>query len=263
MMTANPASAGRSLDVKSKVSPEEWQVRVDLAACFRLIAFYDMTDLTFTHISARVPGQPGQFLINPFHMMFEEITASSLVKCDMDGKVLGETPYTYNPAGFTIHSAILHGRPDVSCVVHTHSTAGMAVSSLECGLLPLTQTSLRFYGALAYHDYEGVALDHDERPRLVKDLAAHQAMVLRNHGLLTAGRSVPEAFVLMHRLEMSCRAQLQAQQTGEKLVSIPDATKRKTHEQQQRLFRSNVPFGDLEWPSLCRMLDRRDPSYRV
>ena len=259
-MTISPHTAGRRLNLAAKVSAEEWQQRVDLAACFRLMAHYEMADLTFTHVSARVPGEPDCFLINPFHVMFEEVTASSLVKIGLDGKVRHDTPYQVNPAGFTIHSAVQAARPDAVCALHTHSTAGIAVSSLECGLLPMSQTALRFHGNLAYHDYEGVAIDHDERPRLARDLGDKGAMVLRNHGLLTVGRSVAEAFVLMHRPEFACRAQLQAQATGTKLVALSDNTL--NHAAQQ--FKSLMPgiYGDLEWPSLLRLCDRLDPSYK-
>jgi ribulose-5-phosphate 4-epimerase/fuculose-1-phosphate aldolase len=260
-MTADPASVSRSMTLQNAVSAEEWRTRVDLAACYRLIAYYEMTDLTFTHISARVPGEDENFLLNPFHMMFEEITASSLVKLGKDGTILDDTPYTYNPAGYTIHSAVFAARPDVSCVLHTHSTAGMAVASMECGLLPLTQTSLRFHNALAYHEYEGVALDLDERPRLARDLGTHYAMILRNHGLLTVGRTVAEAFVLMHRLESACRAQLQAQTAGVKLVALSENVRNHAAGQYQATMKT--PFGDREWPSLRRMMDRLDPTYKM
>ncbi len=260
-MTANPATVSRRLDLEAKVSPEEWRQRVDLAACFRLMAHYEIADLTFTHVSARVPGEPDHFLINPFHVMFDEVTASSIIKIDMSGKHQHDTPYVVNPAGYTIHSAVLGGRPDVVCALHSHSTAGIAVSSLECGLLAMSQTALRLHGNLSYHDYEGIALDHDERPRLVRDLGANQAMVLRNHGLLTVGRSVAEAFVLMHRLEFACRAQLQAQAAGTKLIALSGNVL--NHAAQQ--FKAITPgiYGDLEWPSLLRLCDRLDPSYKT
>jgi ribulose-5-phosphate 4-epimerase/fuculose-1-phosphate aldolase len=263
-MTANPASVSRSMKLRDKVSPEEWQARVDLAACYRLVAYYDMTDLTFTHISARIPGQPDHFLLNPFGMMFEEITASSLVKTHMDGTIDKDSPYEYIPAGYTIHSAVLHARPDVECVLHTHTSAGMAVSSLECGLLPMTQTSLRFHNNIAYHDYEGVATDLDERERLARDLGKHQSMILKNHGLLTTGRSIAEAFVLMHRLEKACRSQIEALSTGQKPIALSDAVKDHTAKQFNGMHLSNQPiYGDREWPSLCRMMDRVDPSYKM
>lgn len=263
-MTANPASVSRSMKLRDKVSPEEWQVRVDLAACYRLVAYYEMTDLTFTHISARIPGQPDHFLLNPFGMMFEEITASSLVKTHMDGTIDKDSPYEYIPAGYTIHSAVLDARPDVQCVLHTHTSAGMAVSSLECGLLPMTQTSLRFHNNIAYHDYEGVALDLDERTRLARDLGKQQSMILKNHGLLTTGRSIAEAFVLMHRLEKACKAQIEALSTGQKPIQLSEAVKEHTAKQFNGTALSNGPvYGDREWPSLCRMMDRVDPSYKM
>ena len=254
-MTVDPAT----VSLEGRASGQEWQARVDLAACYRLVAHYGMTDLSFTHISGRILGQDGEFLLNPYGLMFEEVTASSLVKLDMDGTILDDGPYEINPAGYTIHSAVLAARADVSCVLHTHTNAGMAVSTQKDRLRPLTQTSLRFYEQLAYHDYEGAALDLDERDRLAADLGQERAMILRNHGLLTAGRTVPEAFVLIQRLESACQAQIAAQQSGVPLTEISPAV---CEETRRRLERSNVTAGEREWPSLLRMLDRIDPSYR-
>ena len=195
------STAKEMMSVRDRVSEDEWQTRVDLAACYRLIALYGWDDLVFTHISARVPGPDEHFLINAYGLMFEEMTASSLVKVDLDGKIVLETPHVINPAGFTIHSAVHAARPDVACVVHTHTKAGVAVSSQASGLLPLSQTSLFPLASLGYHDYEGVALNEDEKPRLVADLGDKAFLILRNHGLLTAGSSIADAFLYMYLLE--------------------------------------------------------------
>lgn len=237
----------------------EREVRIALAACYRLIAHFGMDDLVYTHISARVPGRPGHFLINPYGMMFHEITASSLVKIDYDGNIIEDTGYPVNKAGFVIHSAIHMARPEINCVLHTHTRAGIAVSCLEDGLMPINQHSLMFYDRLAYHDYEGIALDLDERERLVRDLGDRKAMVLRNHGLLTAGRTVPEAFSLMYYLEQSCRIQIDLMATGGKINRLSDNVSRHTAEQ---FANSPVPCGEREWPALLRLLDAKDPSYR-
>ena len=189
-------------------------MRVDLAACYRLIAHYDMDDLFATHISARVPGPEEHFLLNPYGLLYTQITASNLVKVDLDGNIVGDTEYSINPAGFVIHSAVHAARPDAKCVLHTHTVAGMAVASLEEGLLPLTQKSMRFYNRIGYHDYEGVADDLDERTRLVASLGKHNALILRNHGLLTCGKTVAQAFLLMRNLEKSCKTQLAAMSIG-------------------------------------------------
>lgn len=190
---------------KDVVSAAEWKTRVDLAAAYRLFHLLGMTDLIYTHMSARVPDEEGRFLINPYGLMFHEVTASSLVKVDINGNLAEDSEYDANPAGFTIHSAIHMARKDVGCAIHLHTTAGMAVSAQAEGLLPLTQHSLRWYNRIAYHDYEGIALNHDERERLTRDLGNHHSMILRNHGLLTVGQDVPEAAVLMYYLEQSCR----------------------------------------------------------
>jgi ribulose-5-phosphate 4-epimerase/fuculose-1-phosphate aldolase len=190
--------------LRDDVTPEEWQTRVDLAACYRLVDFYGMSDMIGTHISARVPGEPDAFLLNPYGMLFEEITASSLIKVNFDGEQLTkDTEYSVIPAGFTIHSAVLEARKDVFCALHTHTRAGMGVSTMECGLLPLTQHSMRFHECISYHDYEGVATNLDERERLQRDLGENDAMILRNHGLLTCSRTIADAFNLMFRLEKS------------------------------------------------------------
>jgi ribulose-5-phosphate 4-epimerase/fuculose-1-phosphate aldolase len=247
--------------LRSKVSPAEWQARVDLAACYRLIAHFGMNDLIYNHATARVPGEEGRFLINAYGYAYEEVTASSLVKIDFDGKVVLDsgTGYGINQAGFVIHSAVHRGREDVGCVIHTHSPAGMAVSALKCGLLPLTQNAM-FFGTIGYHDYEGPAIDLDEQQRLVRDLGEGMALILRNHGLLTAGRTVCEAFVTMHWLERACQAQLMAMACNTPL-NHPDAkTVALTNQRYKPGQRRSIT--ELEWPALLRMLDRRDPGFR-
>ncbi|MGW8270205.1 MAG: class II aldolase/adducin family protein [Burkholderiales bacterium] len=247
--------------LRGKVSAEEWQARVDLAACYRLVALFGMNDLVYNHITARVPGEEGRFLINPYGYAYEEITASSLVKIDFDGKVVLDsgTGYGVNRAGFVIHSAVHRARKDVACVIHTHSPAGMAVSALKCGLLPLTQNAM-FFGAIGTHDYEGPAIDLDEQARLVRDLGENAALILRNHGLLTAGRTVCEAFVVMHWLEKACQAQLMAMACNTALNLPGDEVVRLTAERYRPGQRRNIT--EVEWPALLRMLERRDPSYK-
>ena len=240
-------------------SAGEREVRVALAACYRLIAHFGMDDLVYTHISARVPGEPGHFLINPYGLMFHEITASSLVKIDYDGTIVEDTGYPVNKAGFVIHSALHMARPEVNCVLHTHTRAGIAVSCLEEGLLHINQHSAMFYNRVAYHDYEGIALDLDERERLVRDIGDKPAMVLRNHGLLTAGRTVPEAFTLMYYLEQSCRIQIDLMAAGAKPIRLSGNVLQHTAEQ---FTASPTPCGEREWPALLRLLDAKDPSFR-
>jgi ribulose-5-phosphate 4-epimerase/fuculose-1-phosphate aldolase len=247
------------------VAPEEWAVRVDLAACYRLIAHFGWDDLVLTHNSARVPGHEDQFLINPMGLMFDEITASNLLKVDLDGNLVEPSDYQPNHAGYVIHSAVYLGRPDVHCVVHTHTEADIAVGALEEGLLPLSQWAMRFYNRLGYHDYEGVSLDLDERERLQQSLGRHPVLVLRNHGLLATGRNVAEAFSLTYHFERSAAAQLKIQAaaaSGGKIV-VPPA---ETRERQAALFDSSNsrPLqGQHEWPALLRLADRLDPTYRI
>ena len=247
------------LDVRSTVHAAEWQQRVDLAACYRLVAMYGWDDLIFTHISARVPGPEHHFLINPYGMMFNEITASSLVKVDLHGQKVLDSPYDVNPAGFVIHSAVHEARDDANCVLHVHSVNGVAISAQEDGVLPLSQHSIFVLSSLAYHDYEGVALEDDEKPRLVRDLGNKRFLMLRNHGLLTVGRSVAEAFVAMYFFETSCMIQVRAQSGGQRLrhiaASIVDGAPRQWE---------NVTRGagaGLVWPALLRKLNKSDPSY--
>jgi ribulose-5-phosphate 4-epimerase/fuculose-1-phosphate aldolase len=248
--------------LRGKVSAEEWQARVDLAACYRLVALFGMNDLVYNHVTARVPGEEGRFLINPYGYAYEEITASSLVKIDFDGKVALDsgTGYGVNLAGFVIHSAVHKARHDVACVIHTHSPAGMAVSALQCGLLPLTQNAM-FFGSIGYHGYEGPAIDLDEQQRLVRDLGDGMALILRNHGLLTAGRTVCEAFVTMHWLERACQAQVMAMACNTPLNHPDPKTVALTNERYRPGQRRSIT--ELEWPALLRMLDRRDPGYRA
>jgi len=241
--------------VREQVSPEEWQVRVDLAACYRLTAMYDMTEMVANHISCRVPGTQDQFLINPYGMLYEEIDASSLIKVDVEGSTLfNASDYGVNVAGFVIHSAIHMAKHDMDCVAHTHTAAGMAVSAMECGLLPLAQTSMRFLH-IGYHDVE-------ERERLVRDLGDHEAMILRNHGLLVVGRTVPAAFNVLFRLERACQVQIMALSCNTKLVYPPQAVMQETYDKMRPRTDRPARNGNLAWPALLRKLDRTDPSFR-
>ncbi len=249
-----------SNSVQDQVSPEEWQVRVDLAACYRIIAMYGWDDLVFTHISARVPGGEDHFLINPYGMLFEEITASSLVKVDLDGNKVLETEHPVNPAGFVIHSAVHEAREDAGCVLHTHTKAGIAVSAQKDGLLPISQTAMFPYVTLGYHDYEGVALNDDEKPRLVADLGSNNALILRNHGLLTTALTIADAFLLMYVLETACQIQIMAQSGGGELVRIPQPILDGVQAQAEQVTKGLG--GSLIWPGLLRKLDRRDASFR-
>src|SRR5688572_7853599 len=253
------------LDIPSlerKVSPEEWQVRVDLAAAYRLVAMFGWEDLVFTHISARVPRTKDAFLINPYGLFFDEITASSLVKVDQDGNKIEESPFPVNPAGFVIHSAIHAARHDALCVLHTHTVNGVAVAAQKGGLLPISQHSLSVIPSLGYHDYEGVALSDDEKPRLVKDLGQHQHLMLRNHGLLTVGESVADAFVAMYYLETSCAIQVRAQAGGE-LIPLQKSLVDNAFTQMMTQGRGRARSrGGLIWPGLLRRLERKDTSYR-
>jgi ribulose-5-phosphate 4-epimerase/fuculose-1-phosphate aldolase len=243
----------------------EWDARVQLAACYRLIAHFRMTDLIYTHISARVPGSHDQFLINPYGLMFDEITASNLVKIDLDGNSVGEAGPGTNYAGFVIHSAVHAARPDVACVLHTHTKAGMTVAALKTGLLPLNQIAMQFHDRVAYHDYEGIAEDLDERQRLVGDLGGKWVMILRNHGLLTCGRSAAEAFLLMYYLDKACELQIAAQSTGvEPIIPAPDV---RAYTERQYSGGETATMGPLDWPDLAwsaliRLIDRIDPGYR-
>ncbi len=246
--------------MRSQVSAEEWAVRVDLAACYRLIAMYGWDDLVFTHISARVPGPDEHFLINAYGMLFEEMTATSLVKVDLAGDKVLDSPHPVNPAGFVIHSAVHEARPDVGCVLHTHTKAGVAVSAQKDGLLPISQISLFPYASLGYHDYEGVALNDDEKPRLVADLGENNALILRNHGLLTTGATIADAFLNMYALETACQTQIMAQSSGGELVMVPQPIVDGILAQAELVTKGLM--GQLAWPGLLRKLDRLDPSFR-
>lgn len=246
--------------VRASVSAEEWQQRTDLAACYRLVAMFGWDDLIFTHISARIPGPDHHFLINPYGMMFDEITASSLVRVDLSGHKLDDSPYDINPAGFTIHSAIHAAREDANCVLHVHSVNGVAVSAQQDGVLPLSQHSIFVLASLGYHDYEGVALEEDEKPRLVRDLGDRRFLMLRNHGLLTVGRSVAEAFVAMYFFETSCMMQVRAQAGGSGLRRIGPTILDGAQAQWEKVTRGSG--GGLAWPALLRRLDRVNPGYR-
>lgn len=241
------------------------QTRIDLAAAYRLIHRLGLDDSIYTHISVRVPGTHDRFLINPYGMRFEEVTASNLVTVDVDGKVIDDPlGLGINPAGFTIHSAVHMARHDASCVLHTHTVAGVAVSCQKDGLLPINQWSMQFTERLAYHDYEGIALDLSERERLVRDLGDKMVLVLRNHGMLTCGRSVGEAFKLMHNMERSCRAQLALQASGAEIVMPSHAVALHTASQYDRGYQKIEVEGqpDSEWAAFKRMLDRTDPEYK-
>lgn len=236
-----------------KVSAAEWEARIDLAAAYRLVALYKWDDLVFTHITLRVPDAEDQFLINPYGMFFEEITASSLVKIDLAGRKLQDSPFEVNPAGFVIHSAIHAARHDARCVMHTHTLNGVAVSAQRAGLLPISQHSMFTLASLGYHDFEGPALNDDEKPRLVADLGDKSSLILRNHGLLTVGETVADAFVAMYYLEASCAIQVRAQAGGE-LIPVPKDVL------DQAVSRTRQ--GPRVWPGLLRRLDRQDPSYK-
>ncbi len=247
-------------EIRSQVSEAEWLQRVDLAACYRLVAMFGWDDLIFTHVSARLPGSEHHFLINPYGLMFSEITASSLVKVDLQGNKVVDSPYEINPAGFTIHSAVHAAREDANCVLHVHSINGVAVSAQQDGVLPLSQHSIFVLSSLAYHDYEGVALKEDEKPRLVGDLGEKRFLMLRNHGLLTVGRSVAEAFVAMYFFETTCMIQVRAMSGGQPLRRISQQIIDGAPTQWEQVTRG--AGGGLAWPALLRKLDRADSSYR-
>ncbi len=251
-----------SVDIPSlqgKVNDEEWAIRVDLAAAYRLVAFYGWDDLIFTHLSARIPGPEHHFLLNPYNLMFEEVTASSLVKVGLDGNPVEPTPFITNPAGFTIHSAIHMAREDAQAVMHLHTPAGQAVSAHSEGLLPLTQTAMLVRGDVAFHDYEGVAVDLGERDRLVANLGARNAMILRNHGTLAVGPSIGECFVRLYFLERACQAQIMALSAGENVNNPPQGSPEVAA--QQGTAGIALAAKLLAWPALKRKAFRLDPGF--
>jgi ribulose-5-phosphate 4-epimerase/fuculose-1-phosphate aldolase len=244
--------------LRQRVSDEEWQARVELAAAYRLVAHYGWTHLINNHISLRVPGTEDQFLINPYGLLYEQVTASNLVKIDVDGKILDETPYQVNQAGFVIHSAIHMGRRDLHAILHTHTVAGQAVSALDCGLLMLNQSAMRFYKRIGYHEFEGVARDLDERERIVADLGEHKCLIMKHHGLLTAGVNVGEAFNLMYYLEKSCETQMMVLAANQP-YSLPSEA---SCEKSARIFWGNGRVHDRDWPALMQLAESIDPSFR-
>ena len=253
--------------LKNVVAPEEWQLRCDLAACYRLVALYGMSDLVFTHISAKLPasitGGDEQFLINPYGLLFDEITASSLIKVDMQCNKLHESPFPVNPAGFTIHSAVHAARPDVGCVLHTHTRAGVAVSAQKGGVLPISQQSTFVLASLAYHDYEGVAFRPDEGPRLQQDLGKANFLMLRNHGLLTCGASVADAFLAMYTFEAACRIQVDALAGQQGMASLTAVNPTILHGVAESMrVQTGGLGGAFVWPTLLRRLDKLDPGYQ-
>lgn len=257
-MTATALKTRKS--VREQVSKEEWNTRVNLAACYRLMAEFGMVEMVANHISARVPGTENEFLINPYGMLYEEMTASCMIRIDIDGKVLfNPTDYDVNEAGYVIHSAIHAARHDVDCIIHTHTLAGMAVSAMKCGILPIAQSSMRF-SDIGYHDYEGVALRLEERERLVQNLGNREAMVLRNHGLLTVAPSIPECFNNMYRLERACQVQVTTLSCNTELQFPPNEVVQYSNEQMRSGNRRR--YGLLEWPALLRKLDKVDTSYK-
>lgn len=254
-----PVSSSPSIDIPFGISASEWQTRVDLAACYRLAALKGWDDLIYTHISAMVPDEPGRYLINPFGWRFDEITASSLVKIDIDGNIIGNQQARVNVTGFAIHGAVHTARPDAVCVMHLHNENGVAVSMQKDGLLPLSQHALRFYEQMGYHDYEGLALSAAEQGRLIANLGDYPAMLLRNHGTLVTGRTVAEAYTLMDTLDKACSFQIKAQAGGGALNIPSPEICAKTY---RELLGDGSPEGILEWPALLRKLDQVAPSYR-
>ncbi len=250
--------------VKSECSPEEWQLRVQLAAAYRIVDYYGWTELIYGHLTMRVPGPERHFLINPFGLGYDEVNASNLVKIDLDGNIIGRSDYPINQAGFVIHSAVHAAREDAHCVMHTHTRAGMALAACSAGLLPISMTATAFHGRVAYHTYEGVSVEVDERERLARDLGQLNAMILVNHGILTCGHSIPEAFLRLYRLERAAQVQLDAQAMNHPLSILPDGVARRSGEQLDGFGReaTNGKFGEMEFAYLMRKMDRIDSSYR-
>jgi ribulose-5-phosphate 4-epimerase/fuculose-1-phosphate aldolase len=259
--TREIAAAG----IRDQVAPEEWDLRVQLAACYRIIDHLGWTELIWSHTTARVPGRESHFLINPYGLRYDEVTASNLVKIDLDGNPVGPSAHLINPAGFVIHSAVHRVRHDALCVMHTHTVAGMAVAAQQCGLLPISMYALGFDGQVAYHDFEGPSLELGERERLAANLGDRNLLILRSHGLLTCGRSIPEAFLFMYRLQRSCEIQLLAQGGGGPLVVPSDKVRRDSVEKSYDFYRTGgvATFGELEFNALVRLMDQKDPSFRT
>ena len=251
----------RTSDIRAQVSEEEWHVRVDLAAAYRLVDHYGWADMIFTHLSVRVPGPEHHFLINPYGMMFDEVTASDLVKIDLDGNIVLSNGYDINPAGFCIHGAIHMAREDAKAVMHLHTDDGVAVSTMADGLMPMTQTAMLIADEIAYHDFEGVALDLSERERLISDIADKRLLILRNHGTLAVGEGVSDCFLMLYSLERACTMQVRALAGGGKLYQ-PSARSLQTTQQQGKTLMAPGVLDVLAWPALLRMLDRRSPSFR-
>lgn len=247
------------LDLQNKVSPEEWQLRIDLAACYRLVAHHGWDDLIYTHISARLPGTD-QYLVNPFGLGFDEVTASNLVKIDLEGNILGDTPYEVNPAGFTIHSAVHEAREDAHCVLHLHTKETIAVATLKEGLLPLSQYSMFSLSSLSYHGYEGLAVNADEKKRLQDDLGSNNHLLLHNHGALTCGPTVGDAFMRMYDLQQACEIQLMIQATGKDVINVPQPILDNIYKQ-ANVVHSGVTGGQKSWPAMLRKAYRLDPSF--
>lgn len=259
----NAAVPTRPASVRERVSDAEWNVRTDLAACYRLVARYGMSDLIYNHITAKLPGEASHFLINPFGLLYTEITASCFYTLDLDGNIVDkpEGEFPVNRAGFMIHSAVHGARPDLKCVMHTHTRAGMAVSAMKQGLLPLTQTAMRFYGAIGFHDYEQPTVDMGERERIAHDLGPHSALILRNHGLLGCGPTVQDTWNLMYWLETACKVQVDVLSSGVEL-SMP-SPELCTEMSRRYGPDGKINFAPMEWPALLRQLDREDPSYKT
>ncbi|MCR9277201.1 MAG: class II aldolase/adducin family protein [Pseudomonadaceae bacterium] len=248
-------------NIQDQVSPEEWQVRCDLAAVYRLVAMHGWDDLLFTHISARVPNEGHSFLINPFGMMFEEVTASSLVKVDENGNKLMDSPYDINPAGFTIHSAVHTAREDAGCVLHLHTDDGVAVTCMQEGLMPISQHAMQCLDQVAYHDYEGIALDLDERERIVNDLGDKKLLLLRNHGTLTVGIDCKSAWLQIYYLERACTMQVKALSSKQGVVPVNQGVPDVVTKQSEVVF--NGMLGELTWPAMLRRLERAGEQYAV
>lgn len=257
-----PVATALNSTAAATVTTAEQKLREDLAAAYRLVALYGWDDLLFTHLSVRIPGPEHHFLLNPFGLMFEEVTASSLVKVDLEGRLVAPSPYKINPAGFTIHSAVHAARVDAQCVMHLHTVAGVGISCQEDGLLPIHQEAMLLQSRLAYHDYEGVAFDHNERPRLVRDLGEADYMILRSHGTLTVGRSVAEAFARMYHLERACQMQVAATSGGGALIRPAQDVQTVTHQQGEQGREQQFVADDYIWPALLRKLDRLGSDHR-